>query len=258
MHKRNTRALSIFAIFYISFGIFITVYQEKVIYHPNEQSFENCPALVSAKKITHQDTRMYVSNTDRPTIVLYHGNAGSACDRDLYTNIFTQADHGYILVEYAGYSNDSRTPSHDLMKQDVKNVISYLEQENISDVTVVGESIGTGAASYHTSLSVPKKLILISPFTNLKDIAKDRFWFYPTKLLVDNAFDNREALQEYTGKTLIIHGNEDDVIPYELGNKLFESISSKKDFITIEGAGHNNLFTHQETYAAIHDFLTKQ
>ncbi len=258
MKKRNLIALSIFVIFYISFGIFLTLNQEKVVYHPFPQDFQSCSNFVEAEKITYQGTRMYVSTTTGPTVVLYHGNAGSACDRDFYAAQFVQAEHGYIIVEYAGFSNDAREPSHELIKQDVENVISYLKSENIEKVIVAGESIGTGFATYHASLAPPERLLLISPFTNLSDIAKERFWFYPTSLLVDNALDNVESIKNYSGEVTIIHGAEDSIIPHKLGQRLFESILSEKNFITITGVGHNDLFTVQQTYTAIQDFLTQE
>jgi pimeloyl-ACP methyl ester carboxylesterase len=201
---------------------------------------------------------MYVSTTTGPVVVLYHGNAGSACDRAFYTQFFTDAGYGYVLVEYAGFSNDPREPSHELIKQDVRNVISYLQTTKVNGVAIVGESIGTGFAAYHASLAPPQKLLLITPFTDLLDIAKGRFWLYPTSLLVDNALDNTTALKNYRGNVTIIHGAEDSIIPYKLGQRLFNSLSAEKEFVTITGSDHNDLFTYQETSTAIQNFLTQK
>lgn len=255
MRKRSKIALSILAIFYVSFGAFLSLYQENIVYYPNTQDFKNCSDFQNAGKIDFKGTRMYVKDTDKPTIVLYHGNAGSACDRSFYADIFTQAGYGYIIVEYAGYSNDSRKPTHDLIKNDVQNVVAYIKENHISNITVVGESIGTGIASYHVSLQSPDKLLLISPFTNLADVAKNRFWFYPTSILVDNAFDNVANLSKYQNPVTIIHGDNDTIISHKLGQELFESLKTQKEFITIQGAGHNDLFSFTETYIAVSDFL---
>lgn len=162
-------------IFYILYGIILTLFQEKIIYLPSTQDFSNCEYFVNAKKVNFNGTRMYVQDTDKPAVVLYHGNAGSACDRSVYADIFTQAGYGYIIVEYTGFSNEEATPTHEAIKHNVQGVISYLKENNISNISVVGESIGTGIASYHTSLYAPDKLLLISPFTDLDDVAKNRF-----------------------------------------------------------------------------------
>lgn len=248
-------ALGVFGLFYITFGIYLTINQERMVYRPFPQDFASCPHFDASETISFQGTRMYVSGTTGPTAVLYHGNAGSACDRYFYAEKFARAGYNYIIVEYAGYSNDTRQPQHELIKQDVENVIAYLDNENADDITVVGESIGTGFATYHADLAPPKKLLLVSPFTDLSDIARRHFWFYPTSLLVDNALSNIESMQHYSGRVTIIHGTEDTIIPYQLGRNLFATITTEKEFIDIEGAGHNDLFTVPETSAAIQHFL---
>ena len=258
MKKRDKIALTIFAIFYIVFGILITLNQEQIIYYPSQQDFDKCSAFKETEKVIHRGTRMYVADIDKPVIILYHGNAGSACDRYFYADIFAQAGYGFVIVEYAGYSNDSQSPTHDRIKQDVINVISYLTENGVIDVTIIGESIGTGAASYHALLESPQKLILVSPFTDLVDVAKNRFWFYPAQLLVNNAFNNVTSLENYSGKTLIIHGTDDNIIPHKLGRRLFESLRSSKEFVSIDEAGHNNVFMYKETYTAINKFLKQE
>ena len=258
MKSRNTRAIILFLIFYISFGVWLMLFQERVIYQPGEQVFDDCSALHDAAVVTHNGTRMYVNSSTGPTVLLYHGNAGSACDRAGYAQLFVAAGYDYVIVEYAGYGNDDRKPTHDLIKQDARNVINWLEQNNLTDVTLVGESIGGGVAAYHTTLAPPAKLLLITPFTDLGAVASDRFWFYPTSLLVENAYDNVANLASYPGPTHIIHGTKDKLIPYAMGRELYESLPGDKTFVLIEGVGHNNLFSSVETFAAIKLFLTLQ
>lgn len=256
MKKRNVIAISIFLVFYVSFGAYLYLNQEKIVYQPFAQDFKSCHDFSKAEKVTYRDTRMYVKkNGTEPVVVLYHGNAGSACDRAFYAELFSNAGYGYIIVEYAGYSNDTRIPSHDLVKRDVKHVVSYVENQGIESVIVVGESIGTGAAAYHASITPPDKLLLISPFTDLLAIARNRFWFYPTSILVDNAFNNVAALDTYRGEVTIIHGMRDTIIPYKLGDQLFQSLQATKKLVSIENAGHNDLFHYEDTYTAVNEFL---
>lgn len=255
MKKRDKIALGIFGIFYISIGAMLALFQNQVVYHPNSEDFTACPNFTEAEKVTANGTRLYVHETEKPLVVFYHGNAGSACDRKHYADIFTAAGYGYIIVEYTGFSNDPHTPTHESVKADVRNVIDYLAENHLTHITVIGESIGTGIASYHASLVTPEKLLLISPFSSLGDIASHRFWFYPTSLLVDNAFDNVALLADYQNPIMIIHGDNDGTIPYRLGQKLFSSLQTKKQFVTIAGGGHNNLFDYDETYTAITKFL---
>jgi len=257
MQKRNRIALIGFAIFYISYGLMLTFKQESLIYQPWPQDFLACTALDTDEKITFNGTRLYVKDTHLPTAVLYHGNAGSACDRAWYTELFGAAGYGYVLVEYAGYSNDTRSPSHELILADVKNVIAFLSERQVAEVVVVGESIGTGPAAYHASLAAPQKLLLISPFTNLAALAKNQFWFYPTSLLVDNAYDNVAALANYKGAVQIIHGEKDTLIPLRQAQTLYDSLGTNKAIHIVSGVGHNDLFMDQTASERVVLFLAE-
>ena len=259
MKKRNVITISIFLVFYVSFGAYLYLNQEKIVYQPFAQDFNSCSDFSEAEKVTYRDTRMYIKkNGTEPVVVLYHGNAGSACDRAFYADLFAGAGYGYIIVEYAGYSNDTRISTHELVKQDVEHVVSYLKNQDVESVIIVGESIGTGVAAYHASVAPPDKLLLISPFTDLRAIARNRFWFYPTSILVDNAFNNVVALDKYRGVVTIIHGTKDTIIPHDLGSQLFQAIQANKKLVSIEGAGHNNLFRFEDTHKALGEFLNHQ
>ncbi len=257
VQRRTVYAIAIFAFFYITFGAWLTSKQEALVYHPDDQVFEDCPALADAEHLRWGNTRMYATRTGKPVVVLYHGNAGSACDRAFYTTVFTQSQYDYLLVEYTGYSNDTKESSHLATKANVHDVLAYLEHHDLHTEVVIGESIGTGLASYHSSLRAPDGLILLTPFTDLQAVAATRFWFYPTGLLVDNAFDNVAALAQYRGETLIIHGTEDTIIPLRLGVALADTLTAPTELVTIPKAGHNDLVSYPETWDAIYDFLTR-
>lgn len=248
----------IFIGFYIIFGLLITVYQEKIIYQPSKADFNNCPNLEEAQKISIQGTHAYYyhSPESKKLIVLYHGNGGSACDRAFWTSFMQKGDYSYLIPEYYGYSNDASDPNHDNIKQDIEYIVQFIKDGSFESVTVVGESIGSGMASYHTSLLQPQRILLLSPFTNLVNIAQQKFSLYPVSLLVDNAFDNEQLLKGYENDITIIHGTNDKVIDFSLGKKLFDSLESKnKTFIMINGAGHNDLLNYPEALDAVSNFF---
>lgn len=255
MRWRTLRALSAFILFYLVFGVYLTLNQERIVYQPWPQDFADCPAMAEATQVIYQGTRMYVRKTDGPVVVFYHGNAGSACDRSWLADVFTAAGYDYVLVEYAGYSNDPVPPSHERIATDVHNVIDYLVTQKLTSVALIGESIGAGVASYHANLAPPERLLLISPFPDLRSVAATRFWFYPTWLLVDNAYQPATDLAGYQGPTTIIHGTNDRIIPFRLGEALHLSLPGTKTLVPVEGAGHNNLFSYTETHHTLSTFL---
>ena len=254
--RRSRVALFFFIIFYLIFGVLVSYYQESIIYLPNSQDFAHCPGLEGAQNLTSNGTRLYFKEVGQKIVVIYHGNAGSACDRAYLASFFENAGYSYVVTEYTGYSNDKTPPSHAAIKADVRHTIDFIEKHGFTDVTVFGESIGTGVASYHISQKPPTSVILVSPFTNLIDVARNRFWYYPVSLLVTNAFDNEELLTLYHGRLLILHGTEDSIIPTQLGKRLFEKVNTpNKKLVLIEGAGHNTMYEFPDTIASMEEFI---
>ena len=240
---------------YIGFGFYLYLFQNKILYYPDKQDFELCQSLKDSQKINFKGTRFYYKNNSDKVIVFYHGNAGSACDRSFLGDEFQYLGYSYIIVEYAGYSNDSRKPGKDLLMQDVRNINDFLKTINYSDLVLMGNSIGSYLASYHSSIADYNKLVLISSFDNILDIARDKFPFYPMSLMLKENYNNGELLAG-ADNVLFIHGGKDTIIPIKYSKDLYKKIKTKnKNFVEIKAAGHNDLYSNVETFEALRDFL---
>jgi pimeloyl-ACP methyl ester carboxylesterase len=260
--QRSLRALGFFVAFYVGLTVFTALSQERLIYLPTDQEFADCPA-VQPFGLTPQEyngTRFYapleVSSSSR-VVVVYHGNAGSACHRAYYLPFIVEAGATALLVEYTGYSNDNVSPSHERVKADVANIVQYLETRAVTTTTIIGESIGSGPAVLHASLRSPHSLILITPFTDLKALANYHYWYFPTDLLVQNAFDNVETLSQYTGPRTFIHGTEDTIVPYFMSQELATIQEEQTTLLSVEGADHNNLLMFPGFAKALSSSLTE-
>lgn len=231
---------------YFLLGTILYIFQDNFLYRPDNQDFFNCKELEYTNKINFNSTRFYYKNNSENLVVFYHGNAGSACDREEIADLFNINNFSFILVEYAGYSNDNRTPTKKLLYNDVRNINEFINSKNFSNIFIVSESIGSAFASYHVSLNKPEKIILISPFDELRNVVASKYPFYPSKYLLNNNYNNYEFLSNYSNEILIIHGELDKVIPNKLSKNLYYSINStNKKYILLEGKGHNNMYTHK-------------
>lgn len=240
---------------YIWFGIYLFIFQSKYIYFPNKQNFNKCPSFSKAEKLNLNGTRAYYKKNSDKLIVFYHGNAGSACDRAFLGDEFEKLRYSYIIVEYAGYSNDSKRPSKELLMQDARNVNNFLKNIEYSNLVLAGESLGGSIALYHSIIAKEDKVLLLSPFDNIINIAKRTYPIYPMGIMLREKYDNKEWIGDLND-IMIIHGKDDNIIPAEESKKLFEKIKIKnKKFIEIEGAGHNDLFSISDTYSWIYTYL---
>jgi len=171
--------------------------------------------------------------------LLIHGNGGQAADRAYAVHCFSDEDSVFIL-EYPGYGTRSGKPSRKTFNEAAEE--GYFELRRLYPeipVCVVGESIGSGGASYLASLdSPPDKVALVVPFDVLSTVAKERFPSIIVSLVLKSNWDNVDALSEYDGPVEIFGAKLDMIIPVRHAKALASSVPHSK-FTLLEG-GHND------------------
>lgn len=233
---------------YLIFGTIFFLTQKSFIYFPPNQEFNQCTGFLDYKKADYNDTRFYLrERSGEEVFVYYHGNADSTCTASYLRPIFERSNSTLIFVEYSGYSNDDTKPSRNKILQDVRNIDNYIRNKSYTKVTVYGQSLGSGAASYHASLGNVQNLILVTPFSKLSDVVQSKMIIYPASILLTEEYDNIKWLSDYKEKITIIHGDNDRVISNRISQKLSDSLISKeKEYVLIEGGKHNNLWSSVE------------
>jgi pimeloyl-ACP methyl ester carboxylesterase len=238
-------------------------FQTSFIYYPDQQVFGNCPKLPEGTKaVTYgtEDTRAYYGGEGETLVVVYHGNAGSACDRSwLATSLFIPAATSFLLVEYTGYSNDSKEPSAEAILRNVRDTIEYVGVLKYEKVIVMGQSLGAAAATYHAAnADNVDGLFLSTPFISLAQVAKEQYPFYPIDLLLRERLPTAEYLKEVEVPLVIAHGTNDNIAPPHHAEYLFElSPSKEKELLTVEGVGHNSLYNSLKWQQAVREFISK-
>ncbi len=256
MNNTYLNLLIIVIIAYILFGLFLYIFQNSLIYYPTNQDFYNCPGFHSYEAKNMNGTRFYLKEQSEDVIIHYHGNAGSTCDRSTIKEYFETSNKSLIFVEYAGYSNDPRSPNKELIKKDVENIQKFAE-EKYNKIYVYGQSIGTGAASYHAKTGRADKLILTTGFSSLKEVAQSKYRIYPASLLLKENYDNKKWLEDYKGDVVFFHGDKDNIIPHRFSKELYESLNTNKKYHLIEGKGHNNIWNSKTFREKLKDELSK-
>ena len=85
-------------------------------------------------------------------------------------------------------------------------------------------------------------LILESPFPSIEAVAKVHYGGLPVHWLLGAEFRLIDRLPQLSLPKLIIHGDQDDIIPIELGRQVFEAARPPKSFFSIPGADHNDTY----------------
>jgi fermentation-respiration switch protein FrsA (DUF1100 family) len=254
------RTFMILLILYLMFGILMLSFQSNFLYHPDgNNNFEECSGFDEYEKITINGTRFYYKNLEFSDTVLvyYSGNGGSACDRSGLRNYYEGYQASTLFVEYSGYSDDRREPSIELLQQDVHNVAKFIK--NKTKVYVVGESLGTGVASYHAYSYEVNILLLLAPFYSTKDLGVEKFPYYPISFLEIENYNSAYWLSNFDGRLVMLHGELDSNIPYTQSQKLFDSLAIvDKHLFVFPFAKHNDLYNYFDTQRVIrYTFLNR-
>ena len=80
--------------------------------------------------------------------------------------------------------------------------------------------------------------ILESPFYSIVEIAQKTYPILPVKLMLKDRFDSYLFAPYITSKVLIFHGDQDQIVSISSGQKLYNTITSKKKFLELQGASH--------------------
>jgi fermentation-respiration switch protein FrsA (DUF1100 family) len=196
---------------------------------------------------------------DGQIVVLFHGNAGHIGHRAIKARHFIDRGIGVLLVEYRGFGGNPGRPTEQGLYHDGRAALRFLEQREytVSQLILYGESIGSGVAVQMALEIQPRYLILEAPFSSAADVAKMQYFFLPVDFLMKDRYDNIKKIADIKTNLLIVHGDEDMVIPIELAQMLFVRANHPKEFITINGGHHNDLFDHHAGHI-INDWLEKQ
>ncbi len=189
----------------------------------------------------------YCRQVAKPEAVwlMMHGNAGQAANREYMLDCMSDRDALYVL-EYPGYGSRAGSPSKAAFDRAASEAYRALRLEYpTSPICVVGESLGSGPASMLAQEpQPPDKIVLITPFDTLYNVAARRFFFLPVWLLLTDRWDNVQALTGYQGPLEIYGAREDTVIPIHHAQRLAEQHPSAQ-FIEVP-SGHNDwAFTGQ-------------
>ena len=120
-----------------------------------------------------------------------------------------------------------------------------------------GRSLGCAVAVDLASRHQPYALILESPFTSISDMAKRAVPLFPVGVFLRTKYDSLSKIGGVSALLIILHGDQDEVVPIELGLRLYQAANEPKEFYTIIGAGHNDTYIAggEEYFAELRRFL---
>jgi fermentation-respiration switch protein FrsA (DUF1100 family) len=220
-------------------------------FFPDRSSIEDDHRLPDKIRrcIIHGDDRVSIEcfylpcSSSTKVLIYFHGNGGNIAQRLPELVTLRNFGIGVFGVGYRGYGASSGRPSEKGIYRDGETAYAYVKDSlgySDKDIFLMGRSLGSTVAVNTARKQQLAGLILVTPLSTGNDHARSHGWGWLT-FLSGNCFDNIGKAADIRCPVLIIHGTNDEVIPYRLGKKLYDTLRAEKEFVTIEGGYHNSL-----------------
>jgi fermentation-respiration switch protein FrsA (DUF1100 family) len=188
---------------------------------------------------------LFQSAEGGPVILHCHGNAGNISHRLDLVQPFLKRGFSLFLFDYRGFGKSSGRPSETGLYRDGIAAWTFLvAKEKIAPERIVlhGHSIGAAVAIEVALQKQVRGVIIESPFTSTKHMARTMPLFALFSPLLPAHYNNLEKIPRVSAPKLIVHGDQDEIVPFYMGQQVLEAAGDPKSFLPVKGAGHNDVF----------------
>jgi len=148
-----------------------------------------------------------------------------------------------LVVEYPGYGLCPGESSEETLWAAADAAFRFIEKVlhwPAEDIIVLGRSLGSALATRLVQQRACHGLILVAPFLSLAEAVGQYIGGSLARALVGDMFSTADHMADIQVPTLVIHGQEDRLVPPSHGRRLFELCPhTRKVFVSPEGMGHN-------------------
>ena len=197
------------------------------------------------------------------TWLCFHGNSGNIGHRTaelalLHHNLGVNL----LIFDYRGFGKSTGAASEVGTYRDSRAALRYLQGRSDVDakrIVYFGHSLGTAIAVELAAAAPPLGLILVSPFSSARDMARIMFPLLPSAWLVGNKYNSLARIGKIQRPLLVLHGGLDGLIPAEQGEKLLQAANAPKRFQLLPETGHDDIFETggQVYWGALESFLAE-
>ena len=242
-------------IIYIVSCIGIYFVQRSLIYHPS--SFANKIGKIITIK-NDQNINILAANTNKSKVIIYFGGNAENVNYSISDYINNFSEYAIYMMNYRGFNGSGGSPNEKNLIADANKLFDLIEK-NYTEIIVIGRSLGSGIAIQLAAQKQIDKLVLITPFRSLLDIAKRQYWFFPVNILLKDKYLSYQFAPKIKAKTLILIAGEDEIIPPENSIKLVNYFSnSLPEYKIFKGENHNSLSNNIQFYPTMQNFINQE
>jgi len=184
----------------------------------------------------------------KQVLLFFHGNAGNISHRRDSIELFHRLGLNVFIIDYRGYGKSRGNPDEQGLYRDAAAAWDYLTEEKgiASDhILIFGRSLGGAVAARLAAGVQARGLILESTLSSARDFARTVFPILSRLVFTRYDFNTAENIQHVHYPVLVLHSPDDEIMPFHLGEKIFQAAQQPKHFVRMRG-GHNNGFLQSQ------------
>jgi fermentation-respiration switch protein FrsA (DUF1100 family) len=190
------------------------------------------------------------------TVLYFHGNAANAANRAAKIDRIRRSGFGVFYLNNRGYGGSDGRPSEAGNTADALAAYDHLTARGVPADRIVayGESLGSGQAVRVAAKRRVAAVVLEAPLTSTVDVGRRIYFSLPLRWLITDRYDNERNIRAVTAPVLVLHGEKDEVIPVEMGRRVYRAARAPKRIELFSQGGHNDLFEHG-AWEKVREFL---
>ena len=211
-----------------------------IMFHPQRASYDKTHAhyVNIGTNGENYSAIVYEPTNSMRALIRCYGNAEDAACALGYLADLASEGITVAAVDYPGYGFSAGSPDEEGCYRAVHRLYDWLVEVrgfNPTNIIVSGFSIGTGPAVELAATHPVGGLVLEASYLSAPRIVTQ------VRLLFSDPFPNLKRIKAVKCPIIFFHGTDDCIIPYKHGQALYDLANEPKRFISVEGAGHNNI-----------------
>ncbi|WP_271411476.1 alpha/beta hydrolase [Pseudomonas sp. Q1-7] len=239
---------------YLGVGALLFVFQRSLIYFPQPRAIGGADRLLMLP-VTDQRIAVTVRPLASTRALIYFGGNAEDVSRSLPDFAEAFPEHALYLLHYRGFGDSTGKPTEEDIQRDALALFDKVSALH-KDVALVGRSLGSGVAIRLASQRPATRLVLVTPYNSILELAQRQFPIYPVRWMLEDPYESWRYAPAITAPTLVIVAERDEVIPRWSSEKLFARFrSGVARWEVIAGTGHNDIGTRPEYLRLIRSAL---
>jgi len=239
MLKTFKRLSIILILIYLASVILLYIKQRDLLYHITSNLPTNYPMLTLENQ--NEKIRVLILNKGQENVLVYFGGNGQSMVASADSIARRFANFTVYAMEYRGYGKSTGKPTEAGIYADALALYDQIKSFH-KNIMIAGRSLGSAVATYVASQREVHKLILITPFDSIENVAKEQYPMYPIALLLHDTYNAKSRVGFIKAQTLILVAQNDKTISRIRTNSLIDSFNpSQLRVAIIKDTGHNTI-----------------